>query len=205
MSSQEWEPVDTNKEMPTQVAAINALNALYRLTGMGEFKGKLNQMLNLLDDKAEGEVNPGFFDVYNFNWEPINREKNLYTNLVTYSAISSTRSTLKMSIPKIRFKVWVIPDNITIREGEAAEYKITIQNQGFTEEKVKIGGLSSLSSWMSPGKLSAEIPPHQIVIYTLQIHPPFGLMHKKYPFEISVVPVRDTSLYFTGSATVTIE
>jgi mannose/cellobiose epimerase-like protein (N-acyl-D-glucosamine 2-epimerase family) len=205
MCSQEWEPVDANKEMLTHAAAINALNAFYRLTGMGEFKEKLNQMLNLLDAKAEGETNPGFFDIYNFNWEPINREKNLYANLETYSAISSARPTLKISIPRIRFKVWVDPDNVTIREGEAAEFKVTIQNQGFTEEKVRIGGLTSLSSWISPRELFLEISPHQIATYTLQVHPPFGLMHKKYPFEITVVPMRDTSQYFTGGAAVTIE
>jgi mannose/cellobiose epimerase-like protein (N-acyl-D-glucosamine 2-epimerase family) len=203
--SQEWEPVDANKEMLTHAAAINGLNTFYRSTGMGEYKEKLNQVLNLLDDKAEGEVTPGFFDIYNFNWEPIYREKNLFTNLETYSAISSARPTLKTSYPRIRFKVWVDPDNITIREGEAAEYKITIQNQGFTEEKVRIGGFTSLSSWISPKELFIEIPPHQIVTYTLQVRPPFGLMHKKYPFEITVVPARDTSQYFTGSAGVTIE
>ena len=203
--SQEWEPVDANKEMLTHAAAINALNTFYRLTGMGEYKEKLNQVLNLLDDKAEGEVTLGFFDIYNFNWQPIYREKNLFTNLETYSAISSARPILKISIPRIRFKIWIDPDNITIREGEAAEYKITIQNQGFTEEKVRIGGFTSLSSWISPKELFIEIPPHQIITYTLQVRPPFGLMHKKYPFEITVVPARDTSQYFTGSANVTIE
>jgi mannose/cellobiose epimerase-like protein (N-acyl-D-glucosamine 2-epimerase family) len=205
MCSQEWEPVDANKEMLTHAAAINALNAFYRLTAMGDFKEKLNQVLNLLDDKAEGEANAGFFDIYNFNWEPINREKDLFINLETYSAISSARPTLKIFIPRIRFKIWVDPDNVTIREGEAAEYKIMIQNQGFTEEKVKVGGLTSLSSWMSPRELSVEIPPHQIITYTLQVRPPFGLMHKKYPFEITVVPIRDVSQYFTNSAAVTIE
>jgi hypothetical protein len=206
LCSQEWEPADGNKEMLANAAAINALNTFYRSTGIGEFKEKLHQVMNILDDKAEGEVNPGFFDIYNFNWEPIHREKTLLTNLETYRALSLARPILKgASIPRIRFKVWIDPDNVTIREGEAADYKVTIQNQGFTEEKVRIGGFTSLSSWMSPKELSLEISPHQIATYTLQVHPPFGLMHKKYPFEITVVPIRDTTQYFTGSAAVTIE
>jgi len=204
--SQEWDPIDENKTMLANAAAINALSTFYRSTGMGEFKEKLNQLINILEDKAEREVNPGYFDTYNLNWEPIDREKNLSTNLKIYGMISVARPILKgQLIPKIRFKVRIDPDNVTIREGEAAEYTITIQNQGFTEEKIRIGGLTSLSSWMSPKELSLEIAPHQIAIYTLQVRPPFGLMHKKYPFEITVVPVRDTSQYFTGGAAVTIE
>ena len=204
--TESWEPKDRNKSTIGNDGVVSALNILYRLTGFPEFREKVSQIVAVMTEKARDSKNEGYYDEYTPDWKPLKKEKSFTVNVEAPMLMTMLQATMKTPpIPKTMFRVWLEPSHITIKDGGSGEYKVTLQNQGFSKEKVRIGGLTALSRWMSPGESSIDLEPNQVFTYTLKVQPPAGLKGKTYPFEVTVIPESSAGQYFSEIATITIE
>jgi mannose/cellobiose epimerase-like protein (N-acyl-D-glucosamine 2-epimerase family) len=204
--TESWEPKDRNKSTLGNDSIASALNIIYRLTGFPEFREKVSQTVSVMIEKAKDSKNEGYYDEYTPAWQPLKRGKSLTVNLEAPVLMTMFQATMKNPpIPKTMFRVWLEPSHLTIKDGGIGEYRVTIQNQGFSKEKVRIGGLTALARWMTPGESSIDLEPHQVFTYTLKVQPPSGLKGKTYPFEITVIPESNAGQYFSEIATITIE
>jgi mannose/cellobiose epimerase-like protein (N-acyl-D-glucosamine 2-epimerase family) len=204
--TQSWEPKDRNKSTLGNDSVVTALNVIYRLTGFSEFREKISQAVSAMTEKAKDHKNEGYYDTYTPDWKPLKREKSLTVNQEAPILMTMFQATMKTPpIPKTMFRVWIAPSHLTIKDGGVGEYTVTVQNQGFSKERVRIGGLTALSRWMNPGESSLDLEPHQLFSYTLKVQPPKGLKGKTYPFEITVIPESNAGQYFSEIATITLE
>jgi hypothetical protein len=204
--TESWEPKDRNKSTLGNDSVVSALNIIYRLTGLPEFREKVSQIVAVMTEKARDSKNEGYYDEYTPEWKPLKKEKSFTVNVEAPMLMTMLQATMKTPpIPKTMFRVWLEPSHPTIKDGGIGEYRVTLQNQGFSKEKVRIGGLTALSRWMTPGESSIDLEPNQVFTYTLKVQPPAGLKGKTYPFEITVIPESNPGQYFSEIATITIE
>ena len=204
--SEVWEPLDRNKAALANDSMASALNIIYRLTGFPEIRERVSQLVTTMTDKAQDAKNEGYYDEYTPTWIPLKKEKTLIVNLEAPVLMSMFQATVKNPpTPKAMFRVWIEPRQITIKDGESGNYKVSIQNQGFAAEKVRIGGIIALSRWMTPGESVISLEPNQVYTYTLTFAPPAGLRGKTYPFEITVLPESSPGLYYSEEAVMRIE
>lgn len=201
-----WVPNDRNKSSNVQAACLTALNMAYKLSGDIKLKNNLKRLQKVLREKAQDNANMGYFESYSLDWKPLDKDKLFSVNMGVFGALMMTGSTVKNPpLSPVKLKVWIEPYSRAIVEGEAAHYEVIIQNQGFSSEQVRIGGLMALSRWMNPGEFHIELNPHQIYTYTLKVKPPPGLRGKTYPFEVSVIAESYKKNYFSDVALITIK
>ena len=201
-----WIPGDKMKSSKVQVDCLIALNIAYKLSGDIKLKNSLEKLQNVIRGKAQDSVNMGYFESYSSDWKPIDKHKVFSVNMGYFGALMMTGSTVKSPpLPPVKLKVWIEPKGLAVEEGKAAHYEVMIQNQGFSSEKVRIGGLMALSRWMDPGEFYIDLTPHQIHTYTLKVKPPEGLRGKTYPFEVSAIAESYKKKYFSDIAQITIQ
>jgi len=204
--TESWEPLDRNKSVLANGSAASTLNIIYRLAGFPEFREKVSQIVSVMTEKAKDSKNEGYYEEYSLNWIPLKKEKLIRVNLEAPILMTMFQATMKSPpVPKTMFRIWLEPSSLSIKEGEEGTYRVTIQNQGFAKERVRIGGITALSRWMTPGESYLDLEPHQIHTFVLKVLPPSGLKGKTFPFEITAIPMSNPGQYFSEIATITIE
>ena len=205
-STRAWMPEEGDKSAKVQADCLTALNIAYKLSGDSTIREKLEQLQKTLSEKAEDKLHKGYFQYYSPDWQPKAKDKVFSVNNGIMGGIAMSFGTVNgPPLSPVKLKVWIEPESLSVKEGDAAQYAVTIQNQGFNAEKVRIGGLMALSRWMQPGEFPIELAPHQVYTYTLKVRPPEGLSGKTYPFEISAIGENDRKNYFSDIALVSIE
>jgi hypothetical protein len=189
-----------------QTDCLIALNIAYKLCGDVKLKNNLKKLQDVLREKAQDMVDGGYFENYNSDWNPLNKQKLFSINMGVFGALMMTGSTVRNPpLAPVKLKVWIEPKSRIVEEGETALYEIMIQNQGFSSEKVRIGGLMALSRWMDPREFCIDLKPHQIHTYTLKVKPPKGLSGNTYSFEVSAIAESYKKDYFSDVALISVK
>jgi len=200
-----WSPHQKDKSPRIQAACLSALNIAYKLSGESTVKTSLENLQKVLREKAQDPVKSGYFEHYSAEWKPLDKNKSFSTNLGVFGALGMTMGTVMgPPLPPVKLKVWIEPQSLSVAEGESAQYEVMIQNQGFAQENIRVGGMMALSRWMGPGEFHIDLAPHQVYTYTLKVTPPQGLRGKTYPFEISAIAESFKNNYFSDIALITI-
>ena len=201
-----WLPSDKSKLSKVHADCLIALNIAYKLGGDIKLKNSLKKLQNVLRRKAQDKVNSGYFERYSLEWKPQDKYKSFSINMGLFGALMMTNSTVKNPpLSPVKLKVWIEPHSYGAEEGETAHYEVMVQNQGFSSERIRIGGLMALSRWMNPGEFYVELKPHQVYTYTLKVKPPQGLRGNTYPFEVSAIAESYKRKYFSDVALITIK
>lgn len=199
--TRDWLPNDQSKSCQVQTDCLVALNIAYKLCGDIKLKDNLKALQDVLNEKAQDVVDGGYFENYSSGWKPLDEQKLFSINMGIFGALMMTGSTVRNPpTAPVKLKVWIQPKSRVIQEGETARYEIKIQNQGFSPETIRVGGLMALTRWMDPREFRIDLQPHQIHTYTLQVTPPKGLSGKTYPFEVSAIADRYKEEYFSDVA-----
>ena len=200
----EWlEPSDTKKLFATQVNCVLALNVGYRLTGFKRFQKKLVEAVSIIEENCFDAEHGGVYSIFDRSWLPTSRDKECGLNLISMGILSMIQPVLQAKkVAQQPLHLWLDPQQQVIRSGETAQFIITVQNQGFETIKVRIGGLSSPSRWMSPSDIVIELKPHEVYSYQLTIKPPSGMPAGRYPFEITCMPYDKITEYVNISGLV---
>jgi mannose/cellobiose epimerase-like protein (N-acyl-D-glucosamine 2-epimerase family) len=205
LCSREWAPLNREKELLTQSTSLVALNMFYRLSGFDEIREKIALMKNILESRAWDPKHNGFYRNFSQNWECLSTDKFTEVNIELPGAISMIQTVLnRPPVPKFKPKIWIKPGDIRIREGETVQLTVTVQNQSFLPDRIRIGGLTSFSKWISPSDYSIDLKPHHVADLTIQLSAPRGLAGKSYPFEITAISMSDATQYSGATATITI-
>jgi uncharacterized membrane protein len=106
-----------------------------------------------------------------------------------------TRETLYLAVePQVR----------NIRNGQSAQFTVTVQNQGFAPVKTRIGGLSTPTRWMQPEEMLFDLSSHEVKSYTVAITPPEGMPPGTYYFELTAAPAGEVAGYVAAGGKVII-
>jgi mannose/cellobiose epimerase-like protein (N-acyl-D-glucosamine 2-epimerase family) len=204
--TRDWKPLDKTKTAATQTAVVVALNIAYKMSGDPAIRKTLSEEVEVLSKKGWDAVNGGYYDGYSEDWLPTTKEKTFSANMGLIGVIGMVTPTIRdpAAFPA-QLKVWIEPHTLTIQDGGVGQYTVTVQNQGFSREKVRIGGMFAMTRWMEPRESIIELEPHQLHTYDLKLSPPKGLAGNSYPFEISVMSPRDKTKYFSDVAVVSIK
>jgi mannose/cellobiose epimerase-like protein (N-acyl-D-glucosamine 2-epimerase family) len=203
--SKDWKPKDASKSILTQTSILIAINMFYRLSGFPEIREKIAHTVSILESKSYDPRHHGFYEMFNREWEPQGREKNIHVNIEVPGAVNMIQAILKRPpITKYKPKVWIKPSNLIIKDGETARYTVTVQNQAFISDKLKMGGITAPKTWIFPPEVSFELGPHQTKTFTIEVRPPKGLAGKAYPFEVAVYSSGDPATYANAIGTVTV-
>ncbi len=204
--SRDWQPTDKTKSAATQAAVLFALNIAYKMTGEATFRKALSETVGVLLQKASDPQHGGYYESYGEAWAPAKKEKTFAANMQVLGIVGMVMPTINgPEVSPLTLKVWIEPATLTIKDGEAGQYTVTIQNQGFSPEKVRLGGMFAFTRWMDPQESVIDLGPHQVHTYNLSIKPPKGLAGKSYPFEISAVGLSDRSEYVSDLAILNIQ
>ncbi len=204
--SRDWKPLDKTKGAATQATVMMALNIAYKMTGDPAIRKTLAEEVEVLPKRAWDSINGGYYDSYSESWAPKTKEKTFSANMGLIGVTGMVIPTLRgPEVSPLKLKVWIEPDTLTIEDGQTGQCTVTIQNQGFLPEKVRIGGMFALIRWMDPQESVIDLAPHQIHTYTLKILPPQGLAGKTYPFEVSAVSQSNRTKYFSDIAILNIK
>ena len=204
--TRDWRPADKNKSAKVQTDCLVALNIAYKLCGDIKLKDTLKKLQDVLKEKAQDTAHSGYYENYTFDWKPQDRQKLFSVNMGVFGALMMTGSTVRNPpLAPVKLKVWIEPQSRIVEEEEPAIYEIMVQNQGFSQEKVRIGGLMALSRWMDTREFHIDLEPHQIYTYTLKVKPPKGLRGNSYSFEVAAIAERYKKDYFSDIAFITIK
>ncbi len=110
--------------------------------------------------------------------------------------IDVTRETLAL---------WPDPPAREIVKGSSAQFTVTVQNQGFQREKVRVGGLSTPSRWLEPADSIFDLAPHECNSYALSITPPAEMPEGEYYTEITCMREGGVGSYVAKGGKVTIK
>jgi mannose/cellobiose epimerase-like protein (N-acyl-D-glucosamine 2-epimerase family) len=199
--SRNWEPLDKSKSASTQAAVQFALNIAYKMTGDEPIRKTLSDSVAAAMQKASDPAHGGYYESYTEDWAPASKEKTFEATMQVMSIMGMVMPTITgPEVTLVKLKVWIEPQMVAIKDGATAHYKVTVQNQGFFPEKVRIGGMFALTRWMDPQESVVELEPHQVLTYDLKMTPPKGLTGKSYAFEISAISQRDRIGYVSDTA-----
>lgn len=100
--------------------------------------------------------------------------------------------------------LWIEPRTQAVEKGRAARFTVTVQNQGFEDTRVRVGGLSAPSRWMEPHDVTFDLSPHESRSYSLAITPPEGMPPGDYHFEITCIPEGAVGAYVSEAGKITL-
>jgi mannose/cellobiose epimerase-like protein (N-acyl-D-glucosamine 2-epimerase family) len=205
LCSRKWAPVNREKDIVVQSTSLVALNMFYRLSGFDEVREKTAVIKNIVENKAWDFEYNGFYKTFSQSWEPLSTDKFTEVNIELPGAITMIETVLsRPPIPKFKPRIWIKPRDIRTREGETVRLVVVVQNQSFVQDRVRIGGLTSFSRWISPSNYEIDLKPHEVGSFEIQLTSPRGLAGKSYPFEITAISLNDASQYSGATATITI-
>jgi len=90
-----------------------------------------------------------------------------------------------MDVTRQTLVLWVDPPLQEIAKKTSARFTVTVQNQGFENVRVRVGGLNAPTRWMEPGDTTFDLSPHEVKSYPLTITPPEAMPEGGYHFEIT--------------------
>ncbi len=203
--SREWAPLKKEKDVLVQSTCLVALNMFHRVSGFDMVREKIALMKRLLETRTWDFKNNGFYKNLGESWKPLSTDKFTEVNIEVPGALSMVQTILSSpAIPKFKPRIWIEPRDIRTSEGETFPFTVTVQNQSFLPDKIRIGGLTSFSRWLSPSDYSIDLKSHQVARFTIQLTVPRGLTGKTYPFEITAISMNDATQYSGATAKITI-
>lgn len=198
-------PKDTAKLFATQISCLMALNVAYRLTGFKRFQQKLAETVKIIEDCCFDPENSGVYVSFEKDWKPALRDKICGPNLMSMGILSMMTPVVNdVPVTRQTLSLWIDPPQQTIPSNGSANYTVTVQNQGFEQQRVRIGGLTTPSRWMQPDDVVFDLAPHEVRSYSLTIRPPQYMPEGRYPFEITCLPEGAVGEYVAAGGTIVI-
>jgi hypothetical protein len=198
-------PQDETKQISTQIACLLGLNVAYRLTGFRRFQEKLADAVKTIEEKCFDPVNAGTYFSFTRDWVPTVREKVCGPNLMVGGIMSMVGPVADgLDVTRETLALWLNPAVREISRGSSAQFTVTIQNQGFEQEKVRVGGLSSPSRWMEPADTTFDLAPHECTSYSLSVTPPREMPAGDYYIEITCMREGTVGGYVSQGGKITI-
>ncbi|MEI6126928.1 MAG: hypothetical protein WCQ99_10305, partial [Pseudomonadota bacterium] len=181
-------PREQTKLLSTQIYGLLALNVAYRLTGFRRFREKLAAAVKILEENCFDPENSGAYVSFYRDWTPALREKICGPNLMIIGILSMMAPVVNdLDITRKTLKIWIEPAVMEIALNSSARLTVTLQNQGFDNVRMRVGGMTAPIRWMDPGDIVFDLSPHELKSYTLTITPPKDMPPGVYPFEISAM------------------
>lgn len=194
------EPRDRAKRFATQMDCLLALNVAYRLSGFERFQKRLAEAVAVLEDRCFDAEHGGVYAAFDRDWNPVCRDKLCGLNLMSMGILSMMAPVVNnLPVTRQTIVLWVEPSLRVVPPDSPAQFTVTVQNQGFAPQRVRVGGLTSPSRWMEPADLAFDLAPHEVRSYKLTVRPPEGMPAGRYPFEITGVPAGDVGEYASAS------
>jgi mannose/cellobiose epimerase-like protein (N-acyl-D-glucosamine 2-epimerase family) len=184
--SENLRPQDEAKQISTQIACLLGLNVAYRLTGFKRFQERLADAVKTIEERCFDPENAGTYFSFSRDWVPTVREKVCGPNLMVGGIMSMVGPVADgLDVTRETLSLWLDPHVQDISRGSSAQFTVTVQNQGFEQEKVRLGGLSSPSRWLEPADTTFDLAPHECISYTLSVTPPEEMPEGEYYIEIT--------------------
>ena len=198
-------PQEEKKDIATQIGCLMALNVAFRLTGFPRFQQKLAEAVKTIEEKCFDPDNAGVYLSYTRDWVPTVRDKICGPNLLVGGIMSMMAPVADgMDVTRQTLALWTDPPNQVITKGSSAQLTVTVQNQGFENVMVRVGGLSAPSRWMEPNDVTFDLSPHECKSYALTITPPEGMPEGDYNFEITCIREGAVGDYVSRGGKITI-
>jgi hypothetical protein len=198
-------PADERKLLSTQLSCLMALNVAFRLSGFERFKDKIIQGIKIIEDKCFDEQNGGAYNSFDRGWHPLTRDKICGPNLLVNGILSMLSPiTNEIDVTRETLYLAVEPQVRNIRNGQSAQFTVTVQNQGFAQVKIRIGGLSTPTRWMQPEEMIFDLSSHEVKSYTISITPPEDMPPGTYYFELTAAPAGEVAGYVAAGGKVII-
>ncbi len=179
-------PSEETKLISTQINCLMALNVAYRLTGFARFRQKLAEAVKTIEDKCFDPKNSGVYFSFSRDWKPTLTDKICGPNLMAGGILSMMAPVVSgVDVTRETLALWIDPKLQEIAKEDSARFTITVQNQGFENVRIRVGGLSAPNRWMEPGDITFDLSPHEVKTYPLTITPPEGMPEGDYHFEIT--------------------
>ncbi len=203
--SEDLRPHDTTKHISTQINCLLALNVAYRLTGASRFQKRCAEAIKTIEDKCFDSNNAGVYASFTRDWTPTSRDKICGPNLIVGGIMSMIGPVAQgLDVTRNTRALWIDPFCQKVGAGESAQFTVTVQNQGFEKEKIRIGGLTAPHRWLNPGDSTFDLAPHEIKKFTLTVTPPKDMPPGDYPFEITCMGAGEVAEYVSRSGKITI-
>jgi len=203
--TERYEPHECTKQLQTQMSCLMALNVAYRLTGFKRFHQKISEAVEVIEQHCFDPEHGGVYALFDRDWIPRCREKECGLNLMSMGILTMMNPVVHdCQVTRQSLMLWIEPSHITLRDGEG-QCTITVQNQGFELQRVRIGGLTSPSRWMHPAEVFVDLAPHEVKSFSITIQPPHAMPAGRYGFEITCMPEGELMDYVGASGVVIIE
>jgi mannose/cellobiose epimerase-like protein (N-acyl-D-glucosamine 2-epimerase family) len=203
--SEDLRPHDTTKQISTHINCLLALNVAYRLTGASRFQKRCAEAIKTIEDKCFDPDNAGVYVSFTRDWTPTVRDKICGPNLIVGGIMSMIGPVAQgLDVTRNTHALWIDPFCQKIKAGESAQFTVTVQNQGFEREKIRIGGLSAPSRWINPNDVTLDLAPHETKTFPLAITPPKDMPPGDYPFEITCMGAGEVADYVSRSGKISI-
>ena len=203
--SEDLKPQDITKHISTQINCLLALNVAYRLTGASRFQIKLAEAIKIIEDKCFDPDNAGVYLSFTRDWTPTVRDKICGPNLMAGGIMSMVSPVAQgMDVTRNTHALWINPPGQKIKAGDSAKFTVTVQNQGFEREKIRVGGLNAPSRWLTPNDITFDLSPHETKTFELTVTPPKGMPSGDYPFEITCMGADAVGNYLSRTGKITI-
>lgn len=184
--SEDLSPKDETKQISTQIMCFLGLNVAYRLTGFKRFQQKLADAVKTIEAKCFDPVNAGTYASFTREWVPTTKDKVCGPNLMLGGIMSMVGPVADgLDVTRETLALWLDPPAREIGKGSSAQFTVTVQNQGFQREKVRVGGLSTPSRWLEPADITFDLAPHECTSYSLSVTPPGDMPEGDYNIEIT--------------------
>ena len=204
--SETLSPRDDTKQIATQITCLMGLNVAYRLTGLKRFQQRLAEAVQTIEEKCFDPDNGGVYDSFTRDWTPTVRDKICGPNLMVGGIMSMMAPVAEgKDVTRQTLALWTDPPRLVIRGGSAAQLSVTVQNQGFEEVRVRVGGLSAPSRWLEPNDVTFDLAPHECTSYPVTVTPPKGMPAGDYYFEITCIPEGGVGDYVSRGGKITIK
>lgn len=182
------QPREHKKLIATQIACLMALNVAYRLTGFKRFRQKLAETVRLIEEKCFDPVNSGVYSSFSRDWQPISRDKICGPNLMIGGIMAMMEPVAAdKEVTAQTLKIWLDPIQQNA-ENSSARFTVTVQNQGFEDRRIRVGGLSAPRRWMQPADIVIDLAPHEVRSHDLTLTLPQGMPKGSYYFEVTCMP-----------------
>jgi mannose/cellobiose epimerase-like protein (N-acyl-D-glucosamine 2-epimerase family) len=199
-------PADETKNISTQINCLMALNVAYRLTGFARFQEKLAEAVKVVEEKCFDPANGGAYSSFSRDWKPTATDKICNPNLMAGGILSMMEAVASgMDVTRQTLVLWIDPPLQEISKKGSVRINVTVQNQGFENVRVRVGGLNAPTRWMEPGDTSFDLSPHEVKSYPLTITPPEDMPEGDYHFEITCMPEGGVGEYVSALGKVVIQ
>ena len=110
-----------------------------------------------------------------------------------------------LDVTRETLTLWLDPPAREISRGSSTQFTVTVQNQGFVQEEVRVGGLSAPSRWLDPADTTFELAPHECASYSLSVTPPEEMPPGDYYIEITCMRAGGVGGYVSQGGKITIK